>query len=167
MDFKEKPIQFLDGKNLLAFVDPSCQFKDQVEEGKFVSDIIHWWRHLRHKMDVMVCRHLLSCQTKVALYKENILFFFWVIHICPPNFEVEWKIKSFSHLGALSLLFKYQQCQGYFSQNVIFTLIWIGGTAKSFHGKCRSNIFINLIDMIKSICHPSVWVRCFGFANSI
>ena len=41
MDFKEKPRQFLDGKDLLAFADPSCQFKDQVEEGKFVSDIIH------------------------------------------------------------------------------------------------------------------------------
>ena len=75
IDFKEKPRQFLDGKDLLAFADPSRQFKDQVEKGKFVSDIVHWWRHLRHKMDVMVCRHLLSCQTKVELYKENILFF--------------------------------------------------------------------------------------------
>ena len=143
-------------------VGPSYQFKDQVEEGKFVSDIIHWWRHLWHKMDVMVCRHLLSCQTKVALYKENILFFFWVIHICPPNFEVEGKDKSLSRSEAPSLnLSKYQQCQGHFCQNVIFILIWIPwtifwltgnlqasniiqllieGTAKSFHGKCRRNL---------------------------
>ena len=41
MDFKEKPRQFLGGKYLLAFEDPSYQFKDQVEKGKFVSDIIH------------------------------------------------------------------------------------------------------------------------------
>ena len=41
MDFKEKPRQFLDGKDLLAFVDPSCQLKDQGEEEKVVSDIIH------------------------------------------------------------------------------------------------------------------------------
>ena len=120
MDFKEKPRQFLDGKDLLAFVDPNCQFKDQVEGGKFVSDIIHWWRHLPHKMDVMVCRHFLSCQTKVALCKENILFF---PEQCANalHFEVGGKNKSFSHLGALSLnLSKYQQC----NVGDIFPKIW-------------------------------------------
>ena len=54
-------------------------------------------------------------------FTKRTFSFFWAIHKCPLNFEVEGKDESFWHRGALSLnSSKYQQCRGYFPQNVIF-----------------------------------------------
>ena len=54
-------------------------------------------------------------------FTKKTFSFFWAIHKCPLNFEVEGKDESFWHRGALSLnSSKYQQCRGYFPRNVIF-----------------------------------------------